>query len=103
MDFDDIEKVAELLEKKSYGELRIFLNEANEVDVALLLSDLENEDMLRAFRLLDKDVAADVFAELEPDDQERLIGYLTDAELGAVLSEMYDDDAADLIGEMPAS
>ncbi len=98
-----IASILELIEAKKYSALHELVNSINEVDMALVLAELDNREMLRCFRLLDKDVAADVFAELEPDDQERLLGFLSDSELEDVISDMFDDDTADLISEMPAT
>ena len=56
------------------------------------------------FRLLPKDMAAEVFTYLEnAEDQEKLIGALSDKELREVLDELYLDDTVDLIEDMPAN
>ncbi|MBR2281860.1 MAG: magnesium transporter, partial [Spirochaetales bacterium] len=55
------------------------------------------------FRLLPKDVAADTFVEMDPDNQELLIKGFSDTELKQVLDELYVDDAADIVEEMPAN
>ncbi|MBQ9879729.1 MAG: magnesium transporter [Clostridia bacterium] len=99
----ELEQILELLEKKRYTALHEFLSEMNPVDIALVLSELDNDQMIRCFRLLPKDEASDVFTEFEPDDQERLIGSLNDAELQNIISDMFDDDTADLLSEMPAN
>lgn len=100
---EEISNILELLSLKKYGALHDYVNNINAVDMALILSDLDNDAMVRCFRLLDKDTATDVFAELEPDDQERLIGFLSDNELESVVDDMFFDDTVDLISEMPAT
>ena len=55
------------------------------------------------YRLLPKELAAETFVEMEPDDQEALIKSFSDAELKEVLDELYVDDAADIVEEMPAN
>jgi magnesium transporter len=56
------------------------------------------------FRLLPKELAADVFTYLEDsEDQEKLIGALSDQELRAILDELYLDDTVDIIEDMPAN
>ena len=55
------------------------------------------------FRLLPKELAAEVFVEMEPEEQEVLIKSFSDTELREVLEELYVDDTVDLIEEMPAS
>ena len=54
------------------------------------------------FRLMPKDLAAEVFAELTPETQETLIQGLSDRELKLVIDELFVDDATDLVEEMPA-
>ena len=55
------------------------------------------------FRLLPKDIAADVFVELESDSQEMLIKSFSNTELESILDELYLDDTVDIIEEMPAN
>ena len=78
--------------------------EMNEVDIAEFLDELGPEETVLVFRLLPKEQAAEVFAELEDsDDQERLINALSDKELREVLDELYLDDTVDVIEDMPAN
>ncbi len=97
------EKILELLAEKKYNALFELLLETNTVDIALVMSELENHYMIRVFRLLSKDEAAEVFSYLEPDDQVRLVSLFSDRELSKVIEEMYLDDTVDLISEMPAT
>ena len=55
------------------------------------------------YRLLPKELAAEVFVELESDSQEMLINGFSNTELKEVLDELYLDDAVDIVEEMPAS
>ena len=97
------DEIVELIAKKKYKSLYDLLDVMNEVDISLLMTELDREDLVRVFRLLSKDKAVDVFAEMDPDVQETLIAGLTDNELQKVVSEMYLDDTVDLISEMPSS
>ena len=98
------QRLTELVEHKQFRPLRELLAEMNEVDIAAFLGELEPDQQAIVFRLLPKELAAEVFAYLDDsEDQERLIGALTDRELREVLSELYLDDAVDIIEEMPAS
>ncbi|MDR1629443.1 MAG: magnesium transporter [Oscillospiraceae bacterium] len=96
------DKILELLNEKKYNSLFELLLECNAVDLAFLMGELENEDMIKIFRLLSKDSAAEVFSYMEPDDQERLISLFSDRELHKIIDEMYFDDTVDLVSEMPA-
>ncbi len=68
-----------------------------------MFEDLPAEKLPVLFRLCPKDLAADVFAELTPATQQKLIDGLTDTELKAVVDELFVDDATDLVEEMPAN
>lgn len=96
-------EIIELLSNKRYTNLYKYLEQINEQDISLLFEELSSEDMVRLFRLLPKSEAADVFCYLDPDLQEKLIGYLTDKELKNVVDELYMDDTVDLIEEMPSN
>ena len=92
-----------MLEDKKYATLRDILATMNPSDVAGLFQDLEEKQIPVMFRLLPKELAAETFVEMEPDDQELLIRGFSDNELKDVLDELYVDDAADLVEEMPAN
>lgn len=96
-------EIRDLLKAKRYRELRAFLAEMNEVDIATIMDDMEDEDSLRLFRILPKGMAADVFSNLELDDQQYIINSLSDNEASNIIDNMMSDDAADLLEEMPAN
>ncbi len=97
------QRLLELIEEKKFFEVRAILQESNEVDIADLFDELKDEHLLLVYRLLPKETAAEAFAYLEPETQERLISVFSDKELSFVLDELYMDDVADLIEELPAS
>jgi len=67
------------------------------------LEDMPEEDLPFVFRILPKELAAETFAELEPDVQELLVKSFSDRELRAMMDELFVDDAVDMIEEMPAN
>ncbi|MBR4992484.1 MAG: magnesium transporter [Clostridia bacterium] len=107
--FDFFEKILELLQEKKYVPLQKYLETLNPADIAECMidlldeADLDDKSLLRLFRLLPKELAADTFAEMDPDLQEKLIVGFTDKELSEVFEEMFLDDTVDVIEEMPAS
>ncbi|MBQ3528927.1 MAG: magnesium transporter [Oscillospiraceae bacterium] len=102
--FELVEKaLITMLEEKNYGALRELMKTMNPVDIATLFSQLQDQKIALLFRLLPKELAAETFVEMEPEDQELLIRGFSDNELKEVLSELYVDDAADLVEEMPAN
>ena len=96
-----LEKIEELFGRKRYAELRDLLLPMEAADIASLCRDLD-EKVPVVFRLLPKELAAEVFVELDSDDQELLIHSFSNTELKEVLDELYLDDAADIVEEMPA-
>ena len=97
------ENVLELLKEKKIMELHQELDVMNSADIPSILEKLDEEDLIVVYRLLSKDKAAEVFAYLEPEMQEKLINALTDTELKEVIDELFMDDTVDLIEEMPAN
>lgn len=98
-----VKKIEDLISRKRYTELRGLLDTMEPADIALALEDLSEENMPLVFRLLPKEPAAEVFVELESDEQELLIRGFSNTELREVLDELYLDDAVDLVEEMPAN
>ena len=98
-----LEAVQEMLDAKQYTNLRQFLGEWNEADIAACMDELTDEDELKVFRILPKDLAADVFSYLEIENQQMIITALTDKETAYVINNLMADDAADLLEEMPAN
>ncbi len=92
----------EALEKNKLLEIKVTLNEFNPVDIANLLEDLDHEQTMKAFRLLNKDLAVDVFSNLSSEKQKQLIESTSDEEISRIVSSMFLDDTVDLIEEMPA-
>lgn len=95
--------LANLDDAKKYQSLRDVMETLPAPDLAAVFEDLPAEKLPVLFRLCPKDLAADVFAELTPEAQQKLIDGLTDTELKAVVDELFVDDATDLVEEMPAN
>ncbi|SFC22532.1 magnesium transporter [Butyrivibrio sp. YAB3001] len=97
------EILQELLESRQYTKLRQTIAEMNTVDIAAAMGEMEDEDSLKMFRILPKDMAADVFADLELDNQQYIIRSLSDREASNIIDNLMADDATDLLEEMPAN
>ena len=97
------ELIEQLLEERNFTRLRLILLEMMPVDIATLFDELPEDDLPLIYRILPKELAAEVFACLDSDSQEQLIHAFSDKELRIVLDQMYVDDTVDLIEEMPAT
>ena len=98
-----LETIEEMLRQKQYASLRSTLNDLEPADIASLFEDLPEEALPLLFRILPKEPAAEVFVELEPEQQEMLIRGFSNTELKEVLDELYLDDTVDIVEEMPAN
>ncbi len=97
------EKILELIEQRKFGELKGVLAEMNAADIALIFEEVDEKDLLAIFRLLPKELAAEVFVEMDSDMQQLLIEGFGDSELREVMDELFMDDTVDIIDEMPAT
>ena len=98
-----IDEIKELIENKKVNQLREKLETMNSADFPTLFEELDEEKAIVIYRLLSKEKASEVFAELDSDVQEALINALTDKELKSIVDQLFMDDATDLIEEMPAN
>ena len=93
----------ELLAKKDFRAIRSILGVMNVVDIASLLSELEDKELVQAFRLITKDKAADVFAYMNNSMQTKLVEMFAEKELKELLDELYLDDTVDMLEDLPAN
>ena len=98
-----LEQINELIQKGEISALRELLTELNVVDIAQIIEEIEQSDRLPVFRVLPKDLSAEVFAYLETDTQAELVRMINDAELERLLDEMFLDDTVDFLEEVPAN
>ena len=108
MDFETMRdkqagELMQLLDERRMKELQLRLEDMNEFDVAEFLSEIGDNRMPMVFRLLSKQMAADVFANFDSPEQEQIINSITDSELSAIIEELYVDDAVDMMEELPAN
>lgn len=92
-----------LLAQRQFKAVRSILDVMNEVDIASLLSDLNDKELALAFRLIPKDKAAEVFANMNHSMQTYLVEMFSEKELKELLDNLYMDDTVDLLEELPAN
>lgn len=95
-------QILSLIEEKKYTRLRECLEELNPADIALILEEAELKDLPVVFRILPKELAAEVFVEMDRELQQHLIESFSNTELKDVFDELFMDDMVDIIEEMPA-
>ena len=92
-----------LLEQRQFKAVRSILDVMNEVDIALLLSELDDKALALSFRLIPKDKAAEVFANMDAPLQSCLVQIFSEKELKELLEDLYMDDTVDMLEELPAN
>ncbi len=93
----------QLISDKSYSLLKSELKNALPADIADFLDSTDEKQALLVFRLLPKEIAAEVFAYLSVERQANLSELVNENELSDIISELYFDDKIDLLEEMPAN
>lgn len=104
-----LNNIDRLLKEKRFSEVKRIVSLENPADLAALFVELfgqdfeEKSEFIILFRLLPKDIAAEVFAYMDGDMRRHLIEMFTDKELREILDELFIDDTVDLIEELPAN
>jgi magnesium transporter len=92
-----------LIHQGRLADARNWITQKNVVDIASWLEELDENNLLVVFRLLPKDLAAEVFSYVSKEQQEFIIESITDREIKSIIDELFLDDTVDLIEEMPAN
>ena len=104
---EDVQKVLDLLQEKSYFKARDEILKHNEVDISEILEEvleeLGLEKTIVIFRMLPKDVSVEVFSYLPSDDQVAIVQGITDREISYIIEELDFDDKIDVLEELPAN
>lgn len=108
MNLTQFEELYALLTGKNLKELKEILSEMPYPDIAEFIMELDDElDQeklaVKVFRILPKDISADVFAYLDPDSQMLIVRSITDSEIGRLMDDLFVDDAVDFLEEVPAN
>lgn len=99
----NIDYILDLIENRKFSLLKEELSSLQPPDIALIFEELPEKDVIVLFRLLPKELASEVFVEMESDKQQLLIEAFSDKELREVVDELFMDDTVDIIDEMPAN
>lgn len=98
------QQILELLEAKKYSQLKKEFTEMLVPDIAELFEEIDNPlEVVKVFKLLPKDIGAEVFSYVDSSVQESLITAMSDKEIAFLIEDMFIDDAVDFMEEMPAN
>lgn len=90
-----------LIEKADWATVREVIQNTPYAEIADLLFRLDLKDRMVLFRLLPRNISAEVFAQLEYDQQNKLLDDLTLDETRHLLAELSPDDRTALFEELP--
>lgn len=105
----DKELAVSLIKEKKFAQLKSELQEMNPADIAVLVEEMDDFDefgekeLTLLYRILPKELAAEVFSYMDSRMQMVLINAFSDKELRDVIDELFLDDTVDIIEEMPAN
>ncbi len=110
------EKVGEKMNEQDFTYLRTLLEDNNlkllrdeladmaYPDIAEFIMEFDDDKIaVRLFRILPKDISADVFAYLDLDNQQVIVQSITDSEIQRLMDDLFVDDAVDFLEEVPAN
>ena len=99
-----VSKILELIKEKKIREIKKELANLEEIDIAEVMNELPlDSNLLLVFRLLDKNMSTEIFANLDSEEQEYIINSITDKEISTIIEDLFTDDAVDMLEEMPAT
>lgn len=96
-------EIKKLIERNKLLELSEYLQEMNAVDIVTNMTELDDRDLVLLFRILSKDLSAEVFSYLNKELQQRIIESINDREVMQIVDKLFLDDTVDFIEEMPAN
>lgn len=94
-------EIIDLIQKRRLSELKDVLLDWTPTDIADLILSIDEGERAILFRVLPKELAADVFEYFDFDTQLLLIESMSKEDVAAILNEMADDDRTALFEEMP--
>jgi magnesium transporter len=102
---DDIlftcESLSLAIHNKEYKKIRSMFDELNIVDAADVVNELATEDLLHLFKVLRKEIGAQLLTYLDAETIERLSASLQPETLQRLLEELYSDDLNEILSELP--
>lgn len=96
-----LESLEAAIREKQDAFITTTLQEANPADISSLLNEFDVEEAHYVIGLIDKEVGAEVIAELDRGIQEGLFKVYSSEEAASLVDLMDSDDAVDILNELP--
>lgn len=97
------DQIEALIEGKKERELASLLNDFHHADIAEILEQLNLNDAIYTFKILDSEITAEILLELDEELREGILKQLSPKEIAEELDELETNDAADIIAELSQS
>lgn len=95
-----IRSVRSSIESKSDKDLEFLLQDVHHADIAEILEELDFQEAIYLFKIMDSETTSEVLLEVDEDLREEILSKLSAKEIAEELDEMHTDDAADIIAEL---
>ncbi|MDR1617161.1 MAG: magnesium transporter [Syntrophomonadaceae bacterium] len=95
--------VTDMLNTKDYKLLKETLSDLFPMDIAEMLEDMSQEEVVLLFRILPKDQAAEVFSYLSSNRRKYVVLAIHGSLLNHIFDELFFDDKIDFLEEMPSN
>lgn len=99
--FDTLENLALAIENKEYKRIRSYFEESHIVDIARTVDQLETQHLLLLFKILRKEIGAELLTYLDSDTVERFTTHIQGDTLQKLLEALYSDDLNEILSELP--
>jgi magnesium transporter len=99
---EDVGFVKSLYESKDMRGLKEAINTYEPIDIVHILEELSPDKRVIVYRFLQKDLAHEVFEQLDPEVQEQLLNSFSEIQAAQIIEEMEADDRVRLLDELPA-
>ena len=96
-----LEDVQSAIQQKDVEWLETNVFELHDADIATIIDELDNNEAVYLYDLLNEEMQGDVLIELDEDTREHLMDLYSSKEIAEQIEKLDSDDAADLIGELP--
>lgn len=98
---EKIEILTDILEKNDKNAINKFLDDMHAIDVAIILEELEDDDLLRFHQLVTNEHLAEIIEQADEELQVRFLELLDFEAIIKLFSFMSKDDVADILGNLP--
>ncbi len=97
---NSVDRIRELVSENNIDSLKTELNGYHSADLADIFPDLDTQERITCFNLIDEDKSVELLEYLPPQLQVEILGDIDAGKASELLSKLPHDDAADVLGEL---